>query len=370
MTEQIIPQQESAGQSTAQNKSLLYIEILRLLAIFLVLFNHTGTNGFFLFSVSQQSPLYWGYLLLSIFDKIAVPLFFMISGALLLGKEESLGRLYKKRVLRFAVLLVGISAFYYMYIYKLTPRQFSVRDFVHALYSENMIAPLWYLYAYLGILVMLPLLRCMARHMPAQLYVYLAVWHIFMVGLRPVAEEWLLHDSYRLNSWFQVPLLVSPTIFFLLMGYFFEKVLDESWYTARFTGIMVVLGAGFLCLAALLTHRRAMLMGECNEIVSQKYHDCLIAMPAMAVFFLCKFVCSRVRIGPVWQKLIVTLGGTTFGIYLLEKVLCDKTEWLLEALKPRLHILPACLVWLLVVCMLGAAVTLVLKKIPVIRKFL
>ena len=40
---------------------------------------------------------------------LAVPLFFMTSGALLLGREETYGQLLKHRVLRFAEVLLFVS---------------------------------------------------------------------------------------------------------------------------------------------------------------------------------------------------------------------------------------------------------------------
>ena len=49
----------------------------------------------------------------SAFIKIAVPLFFMASGALLLRKEEPYGVTFVRRILRFAGILAAVSLFYY-----------------------------------------------------------------------------------------------------------------------------------------------------------------------------------------------------------------------------------------------------------------
>lgn len=71
--------------------------MLRIITIALVLFNHTETNGFQLYAITSNIYLYL-YIFLTIFCKIAVTIFFMISGGVILGKEESLKDLYKKRV--------------------------------------------------------------------------------------------------------------------------------------------------------------------------------------------------------------------------------------------------------------------------------
>ena len=66
-----------------------YLDALRILAIFLVLFNHTGVNGYALYMVRRGAALFPFYLFNAILIKVAVPLFLMVSGALLLEKEES-----------------------------------------------------------------------------------------------------------------------------------------------------------------------------------------------------------------------------------------------------------------------------------------
>lgn len=74
----------------AEKSKILYLEALRILSIFFVIFNHTASNGFFLFSTYKSTDIqYWVYLFISIFCKFSVPMFFAISGALMLGKDEN-----------------------------------------------------------------------------------------------------------------------------------------------------------------------------------------------------------------------------------------------------------------------------------------
>ena len=74
----------------------IHFEVLRLLAIFLVVFNHTKEKGFDLYRYTDSAVIYYAGYSLSILCKVAVPLFFMISGALLIGREESIRDLFKK----------------------------------------------------------------------------------------------------------------------------------------------------------------------------------------------------------------------------------------------------------------------------------
>lgn len=66
----------------------LDIELMRILACFFVIYNHTGVQGFYLFSLyDSSSSTYLMGLFLSVFCKFAVPIFFAISGALLLDRD-------------------------------------------------------------------------------------------------------------------------------------------------------------------------------------------------------------------------------------------------------------------------------------------
>lgn len=74
-----------------------YLDVLRSFAILLVVFNHLP--GYTLYQTCMGSKA-WMYMLITMFTRINAPLFLMVSGVLLLGKEESTSRLIKHRVSR------------------------------------------------------------------------------------------------------------------------------------------------------------------------------------------------------------------------------------------------------------------------------
>ena len=62
-----------------KNQKKLYLEVLRYIAIFFVIYNHTAENGFLLFMDNNRPRwAYFIYLFISQIDKMAVPIFFMI----------------------------------------------------------------------------------------------------------------------------------------------------------------------------------------------------------------------------------------------------------------------------------------------------
>lgn len=66
----------------------IYIECLRVLAAFFVLYNHNYAFNYY--KEIEGTILYWFALFMACFCKFSVSMFFMISGSLLLGKVEGL----------------------------------------------------------------------------------------------------------------------------------------------------------------------------------------------------------------------------------------------------------------------------------------
>lgn len=89
----------------------VYFDILRVIAFAMVVVNHTAGK---VFKPISPSPTWFASLALFMASKPAVPIFLMISGALLLPKQDS----YKKtarRCGRIAAVLLIFSLFYYLY---------------------------------------------------------------------------------------------------------------------------------------------------------------------------------------------------------------------------------------------------------------
>lgn len=94
---------KSSTKKSISRKS--YYDFLRIFAIFFVIYNHSlGAHLYLNYtSIGIEEFL---HICLSVFDKIAVPLFFMISGALLLGKTESIITVLVKRASRVVLVLI------------------------------------------------------------------------------------------------------------------------------------------------------------------------------------------------------------------------------------------------------------------------
>ncbi len=354
-------------------RTLVHLELLRIIAILLVIFHHTNTRGFFLFSVSEGSPLYPFYLFLSVACVMGVPLFFMASGALLLGREESIGTIYKKRVLRIAVVLVVVSFLYALYESAESGTPFRFADFIKTMYSSQVTYPLWFLYAYLALLMMLPFLRRLAKGMTGKEYIYLAGMSLLFVGVIPILQYRLTAGEVSINSNIRGALFTATSIVFFLMGYFLEHKLPEKYYTLKNAWIGIVLSLICIGVCCYMTTYQIGITGVSKE-GSTSFHHSLIAIPAYTTYFCVRLFFMRRKqkreFRPWTLKTICFLGSMTFGIYLLEEFLRTETIFIFDAMQPVIRTLPACIVWVLIVFAIGVVLTYLIKKIPFVGKYI
>ncbi len=359
---------------TKGNKRILvHLELLRIIAILLVIFHHTNTRGYFLFSVSEGLPLYPLYLFMSIACVMGVPLFFMASGALLLGREESIGTIYKKRVLRMAVILVVVSFLYALYESAESGTPFRFADYIKTMFSSQVTYPLWFLYAYLALMMMLPFLRRLAQGMTGKEYVYLAGMSLLFVGVIPILQYRLTAGELSLNNNIRGALFTATSIVFFLMGYFLEHVLSEKYYTLKNAWIGIVLSLICIGVCCYMTTYQIHLTGVSKE-GSTSFHHSLIAIPAYTTYFCVRLFFMRRKqkrgFRPWILKAICFLGSMTFGIYLLEEFLRTETLPIFNAMKPVISSMPACLIWVLIVFAIGVVLTYLIKKIPFVGKYI
>ena len=193
---------------------------------------------------------------------------------------------------------------------------------------------------------------------------------LLFVGIIPILQYRLILDEVTINSNLRGALFTTTSIVYFLMGYFFEYVLPEKYYTFRNACIGLILSVLCIGICCYMTDFRAGITGECKESVSQVFHSSLIAIPTYTIYFSGKLFFMKKQVSQKVQKLICLVGSTTFGIYLLERVLRTETQTVFTTLKPIIRTMPACLIWIATAFLLGFLITLILKKIPIIGKYI
>ena len=279
----------------SKNK-ILYLEFLRGFAIFFVIFNHTGTNGFNLFSTYQPASLqFWISLGVAIFCKFSVPVFFAISGALALGKDpEPLGRLWRKKILKFSLILIIISLIYYLeLIYKANGNKLIlekgwINDFILKLYSGDVRTHLWYMYAFIAYLIGLPFLQSLVKHLEDKHYYYMVAICLLMNALVPITQFFVNNEAFRLSSDFSIGWICTNVVIYPCLGYYIHK--KHRLLTPI---ILWIVNIGCISIASYVTYLRAM---DTKTFDIEAYHYSFLVINMICVYITGKLLLENRKI--------------------------------------------------------------------------
>lgn len=335
----------------------LYLEILRIIAIILVIFNHTDVYYSY-YSNTNNIFTYIFSLVLSVVCRINVPIFLMVAGAVLIGKTESLLSLFKRI---FRIILVGIcfSLLYYVIEGIRNPANiFSIHVFVRGLLSGTIQESFWYLYLYCGVLLILPFLR-KAIYLSNNEFCYMLISQtILLVGSSFLTEVAGISINGELN-------LLNISFFYVLSGYYLGNKLDEKVIRKNIVKIVLVSLSAIVasCALVVFNYKQAgYYRPEMLTIFTPILAQCIFVIVRWAVYKYA--LCMRT------EKMICYIGGCTFGIYLLEQLariqllsfylyLCDIAFGVF-----------ACTCYVLGSFILALIYSIILKKVPGLRKLL
>jgi surface polysaccharide O-acyltransferase-like enzyme len=355
-----------------EKKKYVYLEAMRVVAIFFVIFNHTGNNGFFLFATRQVGGLaFWIYMFISIFCKFAVPLFFAISGALMLGRDDgSLKDLWSKRIMKMAFLLLIYSFIYYLRSIYVKSEPFSWHEFLKKMYTSQTAGHLWYLYAYIAYLACLPFLKSLVRTLEIKYYYYMIAMAVFFNGFLPIMEYLFWQGNHTLNENLKISWLVSNIVLYPCIGYFMQNKLDVVQMKRKILMLWLFNVAAIL-VCCYMTYYKGVVTGEFSEATSQTFFKCFAMINCMTIFVTIKYFFIKIRL-PQWiEHLITSLGKCTFGIYLLH-MLIMKSSFIKQILNKMIACgapsLLAVLVQCFIVMLICYIITLILLKIPVLKR--
>jgi surface polysaccharide O-acyltransferase-like enzyme len=358
-----------------ESKKLIHLELLRIIAAFLVIFNHTGNRGYFLFSLYDTSTIqYWLYMVLSVICQISVPLFLMISGALLLKKDLSAKDIFKK-ISRMLIVLLVFTVIYYVRLHILKySSEFSVKDFFLRLYKGDIIVPFWYLYAYIAFLLTFPFLRNLVKNLPESAYQYLIILSIIFISILPSLEYRFTLNEITLNKYGNPTWIFVNIFIFPLIGYYLENIVDVAKLDKKNILVFIfaiIFGIFSTCYMTNLKHR---ITGICNEVETQDFMKNYVLIIAIPIYIFTKYFISTQKIPNIISKIIISLGNCSFGIYLFHMLFTDSNliNSMLKALTKTFgfnHMI-AILLLCVFIFMICYIITFILKKIPRVKKLI
>lgn len=349
---------ENIVNNQGNKTKYVFIEVLRIIACFLVIVNHTNSEIFLYSAPSLKWNLSLTYFFIS---KMAVPIFVMISGYTMLGKQDD----YKKsmkRVIRMVITLVLFSVVVYTYqCMNGGYAVFSIVECLKMMIQYPLTVAYWYLYMYIGLLIMMPFLQKLVSLLSKRDCEIFIVISLVVNGICPILEHVWPNVAYtRL-----VDLAVFDSyIAMLMLGHYMKKYVTFSKKKVAAAVVVFVIS---LLFNVIMTKREYALYGPANFL----FFDNIAFLPIMLEAISFFYIVMNIPWGEKLGKVIKVVGGCTFGIYLLSDIFIDKFHAVYVGLCDRgMYPIFAVILFEVFVFMLGFVVTYVLKKIPLIKKLL
>lgn len=184
------------------------IDTARIGACFMVVLLHVAAVEF-----HEFDERWWASNFYDSFTRACVPVFLMVTGVLLLNRQENLPVFFRKRYMRILPPLVFWSVFYLGW-YTVQGQDYGgLLASLKTLFRGPVAFHLWYLYAIVGIYLFVPFLRHIWQSASrAEQHLYLFLW--VAVSAWPIVGSLLDSDADVLNTY-------ELGAFFGLMGYLF-----------------------------------------------------------------------------------------------------------------------------------------------------
>lgn len=317
------------------------IDLMRIIACFMVIVNHTTTAVYQNVDISADWFLSVGYLYLS---KAAVPIFLMITGYIMLGKCDSYGKAIW-RFVRICLIVVIFSLPFYVENYaggsllNMNPVSYLLE-----IWKNPITMAYWYLYLYAGIMLMLPFLQRFAGALTKKDY------HAFFIICLAISSVWpiLVHHKPLLeySACVELPLF-NAALCTLMLGAYMKRWGQECRVPNFVCIIVFLLSCAF---SVVMTYLEYVKSGGQDYLFYDEINYLPIMVQSVCLFLLL----NRITVADKWKKLITAIGKCTFGIYLLSDWLIGKFYGMFTALCDKgMPAMLAVVIWEIIVFTLG-----------------
>lgn len=303
----------SNSRSLSAPLHLAWVDLIRVLAVFQVVLVHLSYPIFFKDDLPPSAVTAANFY--DSLSRMGVPLFFMVSGALLLGKREPTGAFLRRRFVK-----VGIPALFWSVAYLLWSVEayrngsmsalHIVLSMLKAIYLGDVEIHLWFLYVLAGIYLVTPLLRLLVSAASRRdLAYFLLLW---LIGTSFTA---LARRLSGFPTAFEIP-VVGGYVGYFVFGYWLVEVRlsPRGRLGAALGAVCAVLVIFF---GTLLLSAQAGMMDD----FLYSYFSLPTILASGCAFLLLKDLGQRLsgRILPPLRA----LSASSFGIYLVHILVID-----------------------------------------------
>lgn len=338
-----------------ENKRVLYFDVLKIIAICFAIMGHT--HGMILNEDNFYNQTF--YAIIESLCKVCVPVFLMVTGALVLDKEYS----YKKVLtvaFKYSLLLIFFNFVVYFYFNVPYLKYMNFKDFWTRLLTNTHSGHFWYLYTIIPLYIIIPILQKMVKNFKMTDYIFFIFFNFLFLSFIKflnIVTDVKICDSITATS---IPCFIS----LLICGNFISKIkISKKYFIISL--IVLIIGYFFMFSSMYFPYLK---YGE----ISQKLNNMDIfpvLMMAMAFFYIIRFLFNSIKINSKLERIISIVGSSTLGIYLIHQIFnFDLSGYLFYTFQFN-NILEIILIDIIIFT-LSFIINMILKCIPGIKKIL
>jgi surface polysaccharide O-acyltransferase-like enzyme len=365
-----------ATASTSELKHTLFVssDAMRALAAFVVCIVHMTSPTIHFESTVHSGFNWWNLLLFESMGKWAVPVFLMLSGALLLdpSKQESVETFYRKRMSKLLVPLLFWSAFYILVShFKSAANPSALASFGKFLAGEPFYH-LYYLFIAMGLYVFTPALRLFYASAAPRIRFSFAVLCLFLATLSNSLGNVSEFFNFSAKPTQHALNMFVPFIGYFLIGYELSVIPLEKLqkFKAAIVSVFLLSWIGTAVLFHVYTQAGGTFLGVA---MASNYISANVIVMSIFVFLSMRllFESDSYRNLPeqnIIKRSLNSISKYSFGIYLCHPVFIAAVRFrFIEPMRiePYTLSIPA---FALIFFVLGYVSTFVLSKIPYLRR--
>lgn len=286
---------------------VLFADVTRAVAILMVVLLHASALYFY----QEGTPLRWHFAnMVNSFTRPAVPLFLMLSGALLLSpdKKETPSKFLTHQFGKILPSLLFWSVFYYLFGVFVAGLPVSIVAFLKGLVQGNLYYHLPFLYYLLGLYFVYPLLRSFFRGSSGVETNYFFIMWVVTIILTNV------------SNFFNMGISRNLLIFFSYVGYPVAGWIIYSFgRPMQFYKLSVVVFVlGWLVTTMLTWYQKA--TGAYAEFFYE-YLSPNVVFSSIAMFYLFRFTAWETYLKGFARRLVSIISINSFDVFLIHPVI-------------------------------------------------
>ncbi len=284
-----------------------WISNLRVIATLCVVLLHVASSALYTYNQVPNSHWWIGNVYDS-FARFSVPLFLMITGALLLGKQYSYSIFLKRKVVRILWPFLFWTAIYIIYNFIEPPKFFGKLetqtnfDWIIQQIRDGSSYHLWYVYMLIGFYIAIPLLNKLIIGVKNKyLLLFLIVWVIFITFSTSKNSAY----NFEWNLWY-----IMGYLGYVVLGYYLSIINTKSKPISALAVITFLIGL-------FITFYGTYYYTDMNGLFYKNYYSYLtpnVLLMTASIFVLMKN--ANINLSGVLKKIRDLIDKYSYGIYL------------------------------------------------------